>query len=1020
MFGPIKVETSDKEWGKRWGILFTCLLTRAVHIDIVKDQSTESFMHTFRRHIARYGIPKIVWCDNASNFQITAKLIQQQAPTAEIEWNFITPLAPFQGGIYERMIGVTKESLRRVIGNRKISEMELETLLAETEAVVNSRPITYVDSESLDVLRPIDFLKPKIELILEENENATCPQLKKLTTQERLARAWKSLTKNLQSFWDFWQKAYVTALRERTQRRHIQSRSIVEREPKEGEVVLIKDEEMPRGKWKLGKIVELVKGRDSQIRTAKVKTGDGTLLRRTLNMLCPLEIGSDETQQEKQQLKAHKAQEDSRRPKERNQQKIDTKESVRLKTKQRKETHEEEGIPWKDRPSNSRAMVYMLTTVIMLAITPPVQATNTASIETWTNSTTLHSNQYKPIIQLFKATDDSYKVHHTLRLPKMPPVTKEMIAAVVLYIAISSVCFWYLALKLLWRLSYCLTRNGSKCLAQATRSKDSKIKKYEKESEKPSQKRKKRSYKLLSQIDDTKLLLGILTIMTAAQLTSSCSDVTTLNADSLTCTSQRDGTTNCITKKAMRITLLPQGQTACVLLKNNESKTQTEFALEVKHLTQLCNRRTEYFTRSFNMKIEVKRRCPGMGTCTLNGCPKIKNSDKLPEFSDELNEALGITGCGESCGFLLCGCFTPGTGCLFYKYYVEERTKTVYEVFSCDSWRIEVQLRVSKMSNPHSGQTVTLTTGSREQIQLEKATVRLALISLIAPPAPLANKKVLSDGTKMAVVDMMSQRQYIYGGRGMLQCSTRETAERLKCFLSPTVCRCNTGETSARIRCPSQNMENAIDEVGATLPMRFGRNVIFKKGNSIAVSYSDMASLEIQMEITGLRIYKFLRNSTCQLRPESLEGFCADPEGAILRYRCQSDFGTATATVICGEEKFIGMCDPDPKERRVKLMFNEAEIEQNCSVTCPGGKTFFMLYAKLQKRVLKVEEKRESQQITQPFFEAFSMTKVLSLIEKLEFKHIWRAIKLFAICFLILLLLRTFSLVVGVLGMRSK
>ena len=79
--------------------------------------------------------------------------VQSYVANEGIEWKFITEYAPWQGGLYERLIGLTKRSLRKTMGKRKMNEQQLLTILVEIEAVLNSRPLMYVENDIIVCFR---------------------------------------------------------------------------------------------------------------------------------------------------------------------------------------------------------------------------------------------------------------------------------------------------------------------------------------------------------------------------------------------------------------------------------------------------------------------------------------------------------------------------------------------------------------------------------------------------------------------------------------------------------------------------------------------------------------------------------------------------------------------------------------------------------------------------------------------------------------------------------------------------
>ncbi|MCP9263120.1 Integrase core domain containing protein [Dirofilaria immitis] len=209
-----------------------------------------------------------------------------------ITWKNTTPRAPWEGGIYERMIGVTKTAMRRAIGRKLLWERELIILIIEIEGVLNTRPLTYVNFEDYVIIRPIDFILPNASLVTQipyDNDEEEY-HLHRLSTKEKLVRYWSNTLKALDTFWEIWKREYLTSLRELTQREHNSPKGAEVRRPYENEIVLVNEPEIPRGMWKLARIKEIKKGSDGEARNAIIEMPHGKLLNRPINVLYPLEI----------------------------------------------------------------------------------------------------------------------------------------------------------------------------------------------------------------------------------------------------------------------------------------------------------------------------------------------------------------------------------------------------------------------------------------------------------------------------------------------------------------------------------------------------------------------------------------------------------------------------------------------------------------------------------------------------------------------------------------------------------
>ena len=309
-FSPESEQSNQFATKKVWVCLFTCLAIRAIHLELIEDMSAEEFLFCLRRFIARRGTPKEIISDNAKQFKTASTVlnnvwssvlscdqVHDYAANQGIQWKFIVDLAPWMGGFYERLVGLTKRALRKTIGNRCLTEKQLVTVLVEVETIVNSRPLIYVDDDinSSFIITPLNFLSlnPKHTIPdCTDDKDAEFEVTQTISTTKRLLETWKSGQRCLSQFWEIWRKEYLLGLRERNQIWHKQARSSTTQTPRIGDVVLIK-ENLPRGQWRVGRINKLIQGRDQVVRSAKVLLPSNKLLHRTLNQLYPIECPDD-------------------------------------------------------------------------------------------------------------------------------------------------------------------------------------------------------------------------------------------------------------------------------------------------------------------------------------------------------------------------------------------------------------------------------------------------------------------------------------------------------------------------------------------------------------------------------------------------------------------------------------------------------------------------------------------------------------------------------------------------------
>ncbi|XP_062557391.1 uncharacterized protein LOC134222264 [Armigeres subalbatus] len=169
-FGPILVKVG-RAAVKRWICLITCLTIRAVHVEVAFDLSTKSCIACIRRFVCRRGAPVEIYSDNGRNFTGADRVLRDQIENIELnaattftntttKWLFIPPSAPHMGGSWERMVRSIKNAMTTMPQNEKLDDEGLQTLIVEAEAVVNSRPLTYLplDSAEQEALTPNHFI----------------------------------------------------------------------------------------------------------------------------------------------------------------------------------------------------------------------------------------------------------------------------------------------------------------------------------------------------------------------------------------------------------------------------------------------------------------------------------------------------------------------------------------------------------------------------------------------------------------------------------------------------------------------------------------------------------------------------------------------------------------------------------------------------------------------------------------------------------------------------------------------
>lgn len=280
--GPVTVRSALGKFPKltkAWIAVFVCLTTRAIHLELVSDASTQAFIAALKRMVSRRGIISEVISDNGTNFvgannylkSVVTELEQNSSNLEEkfeFKWHFITPNAPHHGGIYEAAVKSVKYHLTRIIGDTTLTFEEYATVLSQAEACVNSRPLSALsdDPTSYNALTPGHFIigEPLIR-IPDETDFREIPV-------NRLDR-WKHIQKMAQHFWERWHQEYLSNLINRSKWTQTQ------RNIQEGDLVVVKEDNMPPQRWKLGRVQQVLPSKDNLVRTVIVKTPTGVYKR---------------------------------------------------------------------------------------------------------------------------------------------------------------------------------------------------------------------------------------------------------------------------------------------------------------------------------------------------------------------------------------------------------------------------------------------------------------------------------------------------------------------------------------------------------------------------------------------------------------------------------------------------------------------------------------------------------------------------------------------------------------------
>ena len=287
-FGPILVKRGRCQV-KRYGALFTCLVSRAVHIEMAASLDTPSFINVLRRFVARRGQVKLMWSDNGTNLvgaqrelrqaiqewnqaQVEAFLLQK-----EVTWCFNAPSASHHGGAWERLIRSTRRILLGLTKEQVLDDDGLSTLLAEVESVLNGRPLTKSSSDPQD----LTCLTPNHLLLLKDQPSRPPGMFSEADNYVR--RRWRQIQYLSNLFWKRWVPEYLTVLQDR------QKWLFPKRNVQVNEVVLIVDQGAHRGSWLLGRVIETYPDKNGYVRNVAMKTRSSRLVRPVSKLVMVLE-----------------------------------------------------------------------------------------------------------------------------------------------------------------------------------------------------------------------------------------------------------------------------------------------------------------------------------------------------------------------------------------------------------------------------------------------------------------------------------------------------------------------------------------------------------------------------------------------------------------------------------------------------------------------------------------------------------------------------------------------------------
>lgn len=284
--GPIRIKENrlrkSREY-KSYVAVFVCFVVRAIHLEVVTDLSTSAFLAALDRFVARRGLPSDIYSDCGTNFVGAAKHLRELinanrdliSASVHCTWHFNPPSAPHFGGLWEAAVRSTKSLMTKVMGEHLFTIEEFMTITCRIESILNSRPLTPSSSDpsDLECLTPGHFLIGQPLLAIPESDTGAV--LKRVP----LVNRWKMLNQCCQAFWKRWRNEYLNTLQSRGRWVTDQSSLSV------NDMVVVKESNTPPLSWSLGKVIDVMPGRDGVVRVVRVRTKQGIRVRPVVKLV---------------------------------------------------------------------------------------------------------------------------------------------------------------------------------------------------------------------------------------------------------------------------------------------------------------------------------------------------------------------------------------------------------------------------------------------------------------------------------------------------------------------------------------------------------------------------------------------------------------------------------------------------------------------------------------------------------------------------------------------------------------
>ncbi|EGT57475.1 hypothetical protein CAEBREN_30684 [Caenorhabditis brenneri] len=402
--------------------------------------------------------------------------------------------------------------------------------------------------------------------------------------------------------------------------------------------------------------------------------------------------------------------------------------------------------------------------------------------------------------------------------------------------------------------------------------------------------------------------------------TQACQEIDMISQLETSC--DQDGNCRFYTEETLH---LNQAQReGCLRLEKN-GKTVKDIRITLVEVELHCQKQTIAFTQEIETRVWSTKRCAHMGSCTGSKCANITRTSRVPELN-EVNHFVGATGCAESCGGLGCDCFYPSSGCIFYKIYALPKSVEPVEIFRCLEYTPRATIQVTSTtlnSRINRAESTEFVVPIGKPFEIKDLTINIDTIE--TPPAPQMNSWFIKKENGVALWPENVYPNYRCGPK-LQDCTLVED------------CHCSPAEDRMMCTCRDQNLTEIFQRPDTHLPVQSGSTRIEVSGKAIKAKVRNSATSTITVKIKdNWKTSVYRTNEVCTSSTEEIRGCYACEEGVQVNITCTSTRMETMANLDCDSETFAIACSPKGAATTISFRSVYARFRRSCTLDC-GGK----------------------------------------------------------------------------------